>query len=125
MSNIRANHRSALDYVRSIDFSDQRSMHEARRTAQAIDALIREGVPLHLEGMEILVRSLAGVVEADKLGEPAVLAGMEWQPPQDIVPRSVLRTVLKDAKRRKELKTKKPAPRDPKKTGQHGAGKSS
>ena len=128
MANILANHRSALDYVRSIDFSNQRSAHEARRTAQAVDALLREGVSLQLEGMEILVRNLAGVVEADKLGEPAVLTGMEWQPPQDIVPRSVLRTVLKDAKRRKELKPKKaakptPAPRDPKKGGQQGAGK--
>jgi hypothetical protein len=125
MANIRANYRSALDYVRSIDFSNQRAGHEARRTAQAIDALLREGVPLHFDGMEILVRNLAGVVEADKSADPSVLTGMEWQPPQDIVPRSVLRTVLKDAKRRKELKPKKPtpAPRDPKKNGQQGAGK--
>lgn len=128
MSNLRANYNSALDYVRSVDFSNQRAAHEARRTAQAIDALLREGVPLHFEGMEILVRNLTGVVEADKLGESAVLTGMEWQPPQDIVPRSVLRTVLKDAKRRKELKPKKtpksePASRDPKKGGQQGAGR--
>ena len=128
MSNLRANYNSALDYVRSVDFSNTRAMHEARRTAQAIDALLREGVPLHFEGMEILVRNLTGVVEADKLGESAVLTGMEWQPPQDIVPRSVLRTVLKDAKRRKELKPKKtpksePASRDPKKGGQQGAGR--
>lgn len=129
MSNLRANYRSAMDYVRSVDFSNQRAAHEARRTAQAIDALLRDGVPLHFEGMEILVRNLTGVVEADKLGESAVLTGMEWQPPQDIVPRSVLRTVLKDAKRRKELKPKKtsrsePASRDPKKGGQQGAGRS-
>ena len=129
MSNLLANYNSALDYVRSVDFSSQRAMHEARRTAQAIDALLREGVPLHFEGMEILIRNLTGVVEADKLGESAVLTGMEWQPPQDIVPRSVLRTMLKDAKRRKELKPKKtpksePASRDPKKGGQQGAGRS-
>lgn len=128
MANMRANHRSALDYVRATDFSNLRAAHEARRTAQAIDALLREGVPLSFEGMEILLRNLAGVVEADRLGEPAVLTGMEWQPPQDIVPRSVLRTVLKDAKRIKEMKPKRPtkptpAPRDPKKGGQQGAGK--
>lgn len=123
VSRMRANHRSALDYVWSLNFSNQRAGHEARRTAQALDALMREGVPLHLEGMEILVRNLAGVCEADKRGDPTVLEGLEWALPQDIVPRSVLRTVLKDAKRRNELKPKnKPAPR-PNDKGKQGAGK--
>ena len=119
MSNIRANYNSALDYVRSIDFHNQRAAHEARRSAQAVDALLRQGVPLHYEGMEILVRNMTGVVEADKLNESAVLTGMEWQPPQDVVPRSILRTVLKDAKRRGKIKPRKPDP----KNGDKGSGK--
>ena len=125
MANILNNYRSALDYVRSIDFKNQRSGHEARRTAQAIDAFVREGVSLHYEGMEILVRTLAGVVEADNYGEPAILTEMEWQPPQEIVPRAMIRTVLKDVKRRREIKPKKqPASRDQKNGGQQGgAGK--
>ena len=125
MHRVLANHRSALDYVRSVDFGNLRASHEARRTAQAIDALMREGVPLSYEGMEILVRNMAGVVEADKHNDSAVLEGLEWALPQDIVPRAVLRTVMKDAKRRKQLK---PAPRDNKNNknknkGQQGAGK--
>ena len=120
MASLLAHHRSALDYVRSVQFSNLRAGHEARRTAQALDALRREGVPLHFEGMEILVRNLCGVVEADKHGDPSLLEGLEWALPQDIVPRSVLRTVMKDAKRRNQLKPKS-APRDPKKGGPRGA----
>ena len=74
--------------------------------------------------MEALLRNLAGVCEADKMGDTAILEGLEWAPPQEIVPRTILRTVMKDVKRRNELKAKKkkPAAADPKK-GQPGAGK--
>jgi hypothetical protein len=129
MARLRTSHRSALDYVRHLDFGNPRAGHEARRTAQALDALIKEGVPLHFEGMEILVRNLVGVCEADRFGDTCILEGLEWALPQDVVPSAVLRTVMKDAKRRKELKPKPqrgsvpPAPRDPKKAGQPGAGK--
>lgn len=117
MARLKASYRSAPEYVRSIQFNNARAGHEARRTAQALDALIREGVPLHYEGMEILVRNLAGICEADRLGDPAILEGIEWAPPQAIIPRQMLRTVIKDANRHSKLrmpkKTKPPAASGP------------
>jgi hypothetical protein len=118
MANIRATHRTASAYVRDADFSNLRAGHEARRTAQAIDALVKDGVSLELEGMEILCRNLAGIVLADQHGNPALLEQMEWQPPQAIVSKSVLRTLMKDAERAKKFKPAgRPAPADPKKQG--------
>ena len=91
------------------------------------DLLVQNGAPLHWTGMEALLRNLAGVCESDKLGDPSVIEGLEWAPPQDIVPRNVLRMVMRDAKRRKELKgsksvSNKKAASDAPKNGQAGAG---
>lgn len=104
MQNLLRAHATALDYVRRAEFKNLRSMHEARRTAQAIDAFGRSGVSLHEEGMEILVRNLAGLVQADRFGDPSLLEELEWAPPEDLLPRAVLRTVLKDSKRRAKYK---------------------
>jgi hypothetical protein len=122
MNRLLKTHRNALDFVQRSHFANIRSMHEARRIAQAIDAFTREGIDLHHEGMEILVRNLAGLHMADQHSDPSLLEHFEWDPPTDIVPRDILRTVFKDAKRNSKFKpSKKKTPADPKKGA--GAGK--
>jgi hypothetical protein len=108
---VRKHHRSCLEYVMSLHWQNPRSMHEARRASQAVDAFVAAGVPLNLEGMEILLRTVAGLQMADEHKEPAFLEEMEWEPPQAIVPRNVLRTVIKDVERSK--KYRKPSQQQP------------
>ena len=112
-------HHSINAYVRSIEFRNLRAAHEARRTAQAIDALRKGDLD---ECLEILVRTLAGLQLVNEHQEPALLEEMEWAPPESVVPRDVLRTLLKDAKRRKNLKPKKPAAAQPNNRAGAGAG---
>jgi hypothetical protein len=99
-------HRKVLDHVRAVDFKNSRSRHECRRSAQAIDALLAAGIPLAETGIEILFRTVAGLVLSDEYGDPTLLEEMEWAPPEAIVPRDILRTVMKDAKRRRDLAPK-------------------
>ena len=113
-------HRSVLEYVLSLEFKNQRSFHECRRIAQAVDAFLAAGIDAKFLGMEHLLRNLAGLQIADQYKDPALLEELEWDPPQDIVPKSVLRTVIKDAERRKKYLSPSPAPSDPK--GGAGAG---
>jgi hypothetical protein len=105
----QSGHRTVLDHVRAVDFKDQRSLHECRRTAQAIDALLAAGIPLAETGIEILFRTIAGLTLSDEYGDPTLLEEMEWAPPEAIVPRDILRTVMTNAKRRRDLAGKKKA----------------
>ena len=100
------NHASALAYVRALTFKRERNFHEARRVAQAIDAFRAEGVPDSAEGMEVLARTLHGLVMTDKYGDPTLLERFEWEPPEEVVPVSVLRVVMKDAQRQAKYKPK-------------------
>ena len=81
-------------------------MHEARRTAQAIDAFRGEGVSPELEGMEILLRALAGLQLADQLGNAGILEELEWSPPEQVLPTAVIRTAIKDAERRDKYRSR-------------------
>ncbi len=54
--------------------------------------------------MEMLVRNLAGLHQSDLYNDSDIMEKMELRPPEDIVPRDVMRTVLKDAKRDKNFK---------------------
>ena len=74
--------------------------------AQAIDAFRAEGVPDSAEGMEVLARTLHGLVMTDKYGDPTLLERFEWEPPEEVVPVSVLRVVMKDAQRQAKYKPK-------------------
>ena len=38
--------------------------------------------------------------------DPSLLEELEWAPPEAIVPRDILRTVMKDTKRRRDLTAK-------------------
>ena len=87
---------------------------------RSIDALLAEGVTPEFEGMEILVRTLAGLYKSDQLGLPSLLEELEWAPPEDILPREIFRVVAKDAARRVK-QTVKPKPQAPIKGA--GAGK--
>jgi hypothetical protein len=98
-------HTSVLDFVRRREFKSQRSFHEARRIAQAVDALVKDGARLRWTGMEMLLRNLSGICEADRLDEVGILEAFELRPPQQLLPRQVLRTVLKDVARAKKLRS--------------------
>ncbi len=111
LDRILKHHRSAYAFVLSVDFNNTRNMHEARRTAQAIDTFLRQGVTADFEGMEILVRNLAGLRKSDELRDPSILEEFEWAPPEDFVPRDIFRAVVKGAQRRaKYSRTTKPKP---------------
>lgn len=114
------NHTSAVAFVRSNEFKNSRNMHEARRTAQAIDAFLREGVSAKFEGMEILVRALTGLYKSDQHSQPSLLEELEWAPPEDILPREIFRVVAKDAARRTKQTTKSKPQAPPKGAGAKG-----
>lgn len=128
MKRLYRSHSSALDFVRSREWTNARSSHEARRVAQAIDAFVSEGVHLEFEGMEILVRTMAGLHTSDQNGNAGLLEEMEWAPPDELLPADVFRTLVKDSQRKDKIRAaaKKPAPaatpKNPKKGG-GGAGK--
>ena len=124
--------KSALEFVRRQTWDNVRSRHEARRTAQVIDQLLREGIGTDSLAMEMLLRNLTGLCEADKCSDASILAELEWQPPEELIPRNLMRTIRKDAERRSKFdtKTKKPrpagapkAPDDKKGKGGGGGGK--
>lgn len=119
LTNILRHHRSAWDWVqRTANFTNSRNRHEARRIAHAIDAFLQEGVPVSSEGMEILLRNLAGLHKSDEFNDATFLEEMEWAPPECIVPDSVMRPIIKAVKRTKALRpTKKKPSADPKADG--------
>ena len=97
-SNLRENFPDAISYVRSLDMQ-LRSKHECRRMAQLIDQLLKEGTTVHHLSLEMCLRNLAGLQQADAFKDPSILMQFEWQPPRDIVPKEILRDAIKDAKR--------------------------
>lgn len=102
---IMANHHSATDFVmRGHDWRNTRSYHEARRQAQIFDKMLRDGVSLDCEGMEMLARNIAGLWVADEHQDATLLEVMEYAPPQRIIPPQVQRTLLKDAEKLKKLR---------------------
>ena len=102
---IMANHQSATDFVmRGHDWKNTRSYHEARRQAQIFDKMLRDGVSLDCEGMEMLARNIAGLWTADEHQDATLLEVMEYAPPQRIIPPQVQRTLMKDAEKLKKLR---------------------
>jgi hypothetical protein len=101
-------HRTAYAYVMSLEFHNPRNMHEARRSAQIIDSFLDEGISVEYEGMEMLVRNLAGLCKSDELRDASIMEEFEWAPPEDIVPRDIFRAVAKNAQRKKKLVGKTP-----------------
>jgi hypothetical protein len=67
--------------------------------AQAIDALREDKVSPRSVGMEILVRRLAGVLQADLYGKPDLIDLLRWNPPNMLLATDVMRALLKDAKK--------------------------
>ena len=107
--------RDVVEWVHRNPWKGPRNMHEARRAAQVADELMRTGYPLSGRGdaLEMLMRTVAGLYMSDLHEDVSLLEELEWCPPQALVPRDVVRSVLKDAKRKQQLQ---PASR--------GAGKS-
>jgi hypothetical protein len=93
-------HQSVSHLVRSVDFNKPRNFNESRRAAQALDALLADDF---LVAKEILVRWVVGLLQADQRNDMKILAAAEWEPEQRYMPPSVLRQLIKDAKREAEL----------------------
>ena len=128
--NIRENYKSASEFVRNSDFSNARSKHEARRMAHILDALIagfHRPLTMNSLAIEMLVRNVVGLVEGDRLGNSSILESLEWRAPQEVLPRDMLRSIIKDSKRFDEYRQpSKPASgsaSDTKKNGGAGAGR--
>lgn len=86
------------------EFKNSRNGHEARRIAQVLDALVRLNIDYDTDAMEICVRILMGLCQADTFSDPSYLDVMEWAPPTDPMPRELLRQFQKGVKRRAQLK---------------------
>jgi hypothetical protein len=126
-----AGHTTALAFVRSTTWSNIRSFHEARRNAQVFDALRLTNVPLTHDAMEMLLRNLVGLQTADARNNLALLDEFEFAPVQDVCPRDVLRTILRDHQRNHSLasmgtggggRKHKPAPGTPSPPDKGGKG---
>ena len=76
-----------------------RPLHEARRAAQAFDALLASGVPISNEGMEILIRTVTGIMYAEEHSNAKLLHQMEWNPPGAAVPIELSLLLMKQASR--------------------------
>ena len=101
---------SVYTWVHRLDWRNQRKEFEARSLGQAIDALLQEGLSSTSEGLEILLRRLVAIQKADERKDDSIIRELEWKPREDVVPRSVLRRVIKDAERSKRLRPKTPSP---------------
>lgn len=100
-------HRTVYDWVlNGTDFKNPRKRHEALVLAQALDACRREGIGFGSEVVEILARRLVGLELADKMGDDEFIAALAWAPHQEVVPQSMLRTLMRDVERRKKLRPK-------------------
>jgi hypothetical protein len=102
-ANISSMYGSASNWVRFTPFNNARNQHECRRLADALDHLVRDGVPLASTGMEILVRALTGVQYADHRKDQRALEEIEWTPPGTILPHAFIQQVQKDGARRLKL----------------------
>ena len=103
-------YRTVTAYVRQQPITNDRSRHEARRAAQAIDAFIKEGVSADFLGMEILVRTVSGIVKADTEKNPKLLEQWEWQPPESILDRDMEQVLYRNVERVLKLEKKRTNP---------------
>jgi hypothetical protein len=95
---------SLQSWVKVTTFKNSRNRHECEAIAQAVDALLSEGVPSSSLGIEVLLRRLSGVHLADQVGEWRVCESVEWNAHgNSLLPPSVVAQALKDAERMKKL----------------------
>lgn len=94
--NIITLHGSASMAVRQTQWQNQRSFHEARRVARAIDLFRdpKDCVSCSHPGMESLLCSLAGLIKADRHQNPQLMDQFEYMP-DDIVPQDMLHSSLR------------------------------
>ena len=96
-------------WVRMTEWVQQRNKYECEAIAQAVDALIKEGVPSSTLGVEILLRRLNGVHLADRYGSWEVCSAVQWSGPSNtLLPRDELTRVFKEAAQLKRLATAVP-----------------
>ena len=72
---------------------------EARRLAQIIDAALAEGITTAHLTMEIALRGLCGIAVAESMNNQDFLYQLECDPPGEGLPKDLLHTVLRQAKR--------------------------
>ena len=78
----------------------------ARAICMKLAVLLRWRTSLCARGTpfpEMLMRTVAGLYMSDLHEDVSLLEELEWCPPQALVPRDVVRSVLKDVKRKQQL----------------------
>jgi hypothetical protein len=69
-----------------------------RRTAQVLElsvAAFGEDF-LDTDAGECLVRNIIGLAKSDEFQKPSLMTEFEWMPPLEVIPRDMLRLLLKD-----------------------------
>lgn len=92
------------EYVRLQPVKKDRDAHECRRIAQMLDALLESGIDLSHDAVEMGARNIAGLLLADAHERHDLIEQMELLPPASIVPRAILRNLIKDADRATRFK---------------------
>jgi hypothetical protein len=114
---------SMQGWAKMTEWKTQRNKHECMAIAQAVDALLKEGVPKTATGVEILLRRLAGVHLADSTGSWQVADSVAWNPQgNSLLPRDEVRRAFKDADQMNRLVSRTTAPRQ---SNGRGGGQSS
>jgi len=93
-------HRTFTAWCRNVDWRSSRNRHEVSSLCAVLDALLaEEAIPLIEKsvGIEVLVRRLVGVHHVDQGSDWAVAKALEWDTPGTMVPRSVLKSALREA----------------------------
>ena len=89
---------TVLAWVRFANWNVSRNKFECEAIAQAVDALLSEGVQASSDGIEILLRRLTGVHLADSSGAWAVADAVAWEAHGgSLLPRKFVSAAYKDA----------------------------
>ena len=78
VKSVKGDHGSFKKWVQGCTWRTDRNRREAMSLARAMDAFIKEGIPTHSEGVEIIVRRLVGVQLADEKNNWTFCTSMEW-----------------------------------------------
>lgn len=95
---------SVLSWVKVTEWRNTRNKHECEAIAQALDAMLAEGIRSTSLSMEILLRRLSGVHLADTTGEWKACDAVVWNSTgNSLLPRDEVKRALKDAETMKRL----------------------
>jgi len=101
-----AHHGNFVSWCRFVEWRSARNRHEVTAWAAALDAMVAEGITSDSTAMEIAVRRLAGVYEVDQGRSWAVAKALAWDAPGTLLPRTALKSALREASLAEKLEKK-------------------